>query len=252
MSNELVNNFNSDINNDNIPADLNNPFGTNIPALAQLAAQAFQEYIENVSKDWDYNFETQKGKMFGVLVVQKEDSNLGFLGAVSGSLASGNLDNRMAPSVFNENLNDPFISNGLTKIKSLGLRINKIEDQDEINSLKEERKALSNQLQKRLFEETRFLNTKGEQQNVLQIFEQGQYGYPPAAAGECAAPKLLQYALSYQLKPIAIAEFWWGTTPKSLERKHKAYYPACKEKCRPILEFMLDDVELFNNRGIIT
>ena len=80
----------------------------------------------------------------------------------------------------------------------------------------------------------------------MQIFKSSSHGNPPSAAGECAAPKLLHYAFKHQLKPIALAEFWWGNTLKNIEREHKDFYPACKNKCRPILEYMLDDTELFN------
>ena len=84
----------------------------------------------------------------------------------------------------------------------------------------------------------------------MQIFEHSSQGNPPAATGECSAPKLLQYAFENKLTPIALAEFWWGNTTKSLERKHKGFYPACKNKCRPILEFMLDDNELFEKTTV--
>ena len=73
---------------------------------------------------------------------------------------------------------------------------------------------------------------------------------PPSAAGECAAPKLLQYAIEHQLKPIALTEFWWGNSTK--EKTHNVFYPACKNKCRPILEYMLEDTELFINRTQIS
>src|SRR5690606_21753915 len=65
---------------------------------------------------------------------------------------------------------------------------------------------------------------------------------PPAAAGECATPKLLQYAFLNDLKPIAMAEFWWGASPKSEVRKHKQFYPACTGKCEPILKHMLEGI----------
>jgi tRNA pseudouridine32 synthase/23S rRNA pseudouridine746 synthase len=117
-----------------------------------------------------------------------------------------------------------------------------------IRTLKEKRKQKSLTLQKQLFENYQFVNVLGTTKNVLQIFENSAHNTPPAGAGECAAPKLLQYAIEHKLRPIAIAEFWWGIPPKSKERKHKNFYPACKNKCRPILEYMLDDTELFNQR----
>lgn len=123
MNNQVVFNFKTDISNLSIPSELNNPFETNIPEMAQLAAHEFQEYITRECKNWDYDFTIQKGKMFGVLVVQKEDDSLGYLGAVSGTLASGVLSSKMIRSVFNESENDLYISKGLTAITKLGLQI---------------------------------------------------------------------------------------------------------------------------------
>jgi tRNA pseudouridine32 synthase/23S rRNA pseudouridine746 synthase len=78
---------------------------------------------------------------------------------------------------------------------------------------------------------------------LREIFENALYKNPPAGAGECAAPKLLQYAFQHNMKPIAMAEFWWGLSPKSDFWKHGQYYPACQEKCRPILDHMLAGIE---------
>lgn len=102
---------------------------------------------------------------------------------------------------------------------------------EEINQLKEERRIKSGALQQKLFAEYSFLNQFGERKSIGEIFNNN----PPAGAGECAAPKLLQYAFEHHLKPIAMAEFWWGQSPKSEIRKHKQFYPACKSKCEPIL-----------------
>ncbi len=109
----------------------------------------------------------------------------------------------------------------------------------EINALKEERKNKSAALQERLFENYSFLNINGEAQNLMDIFHPFQ---PPAGAGECAAPKLLQYSFQYDLTPIAMAEFWWGASPKSEVRRHKRFYPACRGKCEPILGHMLKGI----------
>ena len=102
---------------------------------------------------------------------------------------------------------------------------------DEISQLKEERRLKSGALQQKLFAEYSFLNQFGERKSIGEIFNNN----PPAGAGECAAPKLLHYAFEHNLKPIAMAEFWWGQSPKSEIRKHKQFYPACKSKCEPIL-----------------
>ena len=88
-------------------------------------------------------------------------------------------------------------------------------------------------------------NISGEQKNILEIFKQSSHGFPPAAAGECAAPKLLQHAIKNQLKPIALTEFWWGSSMENKDREHKSYYPSCKNRCRPVLEYILEDKKLY-------
>ncbi|WP_396176142.1 pseudouridine synthase [Flavobacterium sp.] len=117
------------------------------------------------------------------------------------------------------------------------------EFQSKINQLKEERKAKSAALQQKLFEQYSFLNQYGVSKSLAAIFEDN----PPASAGECAAPKLLQYAFTHQLKPIAMAEFWWGQSPKSEIRKHGHFYPACTGKCKPILAHMLEGIAMDEN-----
>ena len=109
-----------------------------------------------------------------------------------------------------------------------------------ISALKEERKMRSGNLQKQLFEQYNFRNAKGQHKNVVGIFDEFDRTTPPAGSGECAAPKLLQYAYENQLTPLALAEFWWGCSPASEIRRHKNYYPACRKKCEPILGYMLE------------
>lgn len=119
--------------------------------------------------------------------------------------------------------------------------------QETIDQLKLERKQRSNQLQEQLFQQYQFLNSRGETQSLLEIFKKTPLGAPPAAAGECALPKLLQYAYLHQLHPIAMAEFWWGASPKSEIRKHQQFYPSCTGKCKPILGHMLEGIEVEEN-----
>lgn len=116
-----------------------------------------------------------------------------------------------------------------------------------ILQLKEERKAKSNSLQKQLFNQYTFLNAKGITKSLLAIFESTIQKTPPSAAGECAAPKLLQYAYLHNLKPIAMAEFWWGQSPKSAVRRHGHFYPSCRGKCEPILGHMLEGIAVDDN-----
>lgn len=117
----------------------------------------------------------------------------------------------------------------------------------EIERLKTERKERSAALQRKLFEQFRLLNAQGEVKDLYTIFEQTVQKVPPAGAGECTLPKLLQYAYLHQLKPLAMAEFWWGDSPKNEIRHHGYYYPSCKGKCEPILQHMLQGLEVDEN-----
>ncbi|MGY0583293.1 MAG: RluA family pseudouridine synthase, partial [Paraglaciecola chathamensis] len=117
-----------------------------------------------------------------------------------------------------------------------------------ITHLKEQRKTLSAQLQQRLFEQYQFLNAKGEHKSLASIFSDTVMRTPPAGAGECAAPKLLHYAFVHKFTPIAMAEFWWGASPKSQVRRHKQFYPACIGKCQPILNHMLQGLSVEDNQ----
>lgn len=131
------------------------------------------------------------------------------------------------------------------RITNLQNELNSIESQ--ITELKKERKVRSAILQKKLFQQFRLLNAQGDIKDLCTIFDEAIHKIPPAGAGECAAPKLLQYAYLHQLEPIAMAEFWWGESPKTEIRKHGYYYPACKGKCEPILKHMLKGLEIEGN-----
>ena len=114
----------------------------------------------------------------------------------------------------------------------------------QIEALKAERRNRSAALQQKLFQKFNFLNAKGETKNLCAIFEETVQKTPPAGAGECAAPKLLQYAYLSGLSPIAMAEFWWGESPKTEIRHHGYYYPSCRGKCEPILRHMLQGLNV--------
>lgn len=126
-------------------------------------------------------------------------------------------------------------------------KITHIEEQlhaieDEINIIKKRRKQRSSNLQRKLFKQYKFSNINNQFKDLRDIFQTFDQQPPPAGAGECAAPKLLQFAFENDLAPIAMAEFWWGASPKSEIRKHQHFYPACRGKCRPILHHMLSDM----------
>lgn len=116
-----------------------------------------------------------------------------------------------------------------------------------LESLRTERKQRSAALQQRLFSRFRMLNYRGEEKDLCDIFEHTLHKVPPSGAGDCAAPKLLQYAYLHGWKPLAMAEFWWGASPVSEMRRHGHYYPACKGKCEPILKHMLQGLDVEPN-----
>jgi len=120
--------------------------------------------------------------------------------------------------------------------------------EEEINNLRTLRKEKSVTLQQALFSHYRFLNILGKEKNLHEIFKDVP---KPSGAGECAAPKLLQYAFIHQLKPIALTEFWWGKSPASLVRHHRQHYHACIGKCKPILTHMLAGMEVDDDPMLI-
>ena len=128
--------------------------------------------------------------------------------------------------------------------------------QENILRLKQLRKQLSDALQQWLFSQFRMLNQEGESKDLLEIFrDEALKEYPqaaiatsriaalkmvpPAGSGECCEPKLLQYAYLHGYKPLQMAMFWWGESPKEEIRHHLQFYPACNGKCKPILHWML-------------
>lgn len=113
--------------------------------------------------------------------------------------------------------------------------------------LKQERKKRSAALQEKLFGQFRMLNAKGKRKDLCELFKSTPQGFPPSGAGECALPKLLQYAYSSDLTPLAMGEFWWGMSPKDEIRHHGHFYPSCKGKCEPILRHMLIGLDIENN-----
>ena len=137
--------------------------------------------------------------------------------------------------------------------------------QNNISRLKQLRKQLSDALQQWLFAQFRMLNAQGEEKDLLEIFRDTALEdqpnlsllskraalkmVPPAGSGECCEPKLLQYAFRHHLKPLQMAMFWWGESPKEEIRHHLQFYPACNGKCKPILRWMLPEVNTMLNHA---
>lgn len=118
------------------------------------------------------------------------------------------------------------------------------ETEQHIEQLKHERKQRSARLQEELFAQFIFLNAKGQKKDLCRIFREYGRTTPPSGSGECAAPKLLQQAYLTGCQPLAMAEFWWGASPKEVIRRHGCYYPSCRSKCEPILWHMLQGLQV--------
>ncbi|MGK0315945.1 MAG: tRNA pseudouridine32 synthase/23S rRNA pseudouridine746 synthase [Saprospiraceae bacterium] len=153
-----------------------------------------------------------------------------------------------------ESINDNFLLREYTVFLNEKLQLVKY-SYDELAMPIAERKikmkSMSFALQKWLFKQYNFLNIAQEKRNVIDIFKNRIPNVPPSGAGDCAAPKLFQYAFLHRLKPIALAEFWWGRPPNSNSRKHKYFYPACRGKCEPILGHMLDGIDMDPNSLLV-
>lgn len=138
-----------------------------------------------------------------------------------------------------------FTDSGKKQIAALTETVASFESR--LNELREKRRNMSNKLQAEIFDSYYFLNASKERRSLQSIFQNTIDHKPPAGAGECAAPKLLQFAFENELKPICLGEFWWGASPKSEVRVHKQVYPACRGKCEPILGHMLQGIETDEN-----
>lgn len=117
-----------------------------------------------------------------------------------------------------------------------------------IAHLKQQRRLMSEELQSQLFHLFVVRNARGESLDVATIFDHRLHRLPPAGTGDCCAPKLLQYAFLHGLKPVCMAEFWVGQSPQGEVRHHGHYYPACRSKCLPLMEFMLQGLDVESNQ----
>jgi len=243
--------FIQDIEASALPQRFTYPFDYQPHNLCLLAAKELQAYLQNQTS-WEHNFGLIPnkegkiiGKMFGVLLVKNVDDEVGYLSAFSGKLTGLNPHQKFVPSVFENAAKGGFLNEGMQELTRIIQQIKTLEaeqldsNQPTIIALKAQRKAHSIALQNELFDQYHFLNQANETKSLRQVFEDTFQTNPPSGAGECAAPKLLQYAFQQEMQPLAIAEFWWGLSPKSAYWEHGSFYPVCHEKCEPILEHML-------------
>lgn len=188
-----------------------------------------------------------EGKMMGVLMVRDEEGRESFLYGFSGLAGGRSRVEGFVPPIFD--LTDPegYFKREEAGISELNRQIIAIDgDIPERAALKAERKARSTALQEWLFKQYVVLNALGEKKSILDIFaERGLV--PPGGTGDCAAPKLLQYAYSHGLKPLAMGEFWYGASPEREVRRQGCFYPSCTGKCGPLLAFMLQGLDVEPN-----
>ena len=218
------------------PARFTYPFCYEPHPLCLLAAQEVQQELGRMT--------LTEGKMFGVLVVADCNDELGFVAAYSGLLEGRNDWPYFVPPVYDAQQPDGHFKQEERLISAM-----------RDDSQREERRQRSQQLQLWLFDQYRFLNARGERRRLVDVWQdyhcseriRRKYPLPPGGTGDCCAPKLLQYAYQEGLKPLCIAEFWWGPSPKTEVRQHGQFYPACRGKCKPVLTWMLQGLNVDPN-----
>ena len=206
------------------------PFFYEPHPLCLLAAEEVKQEIAHIHPT--------EGKMFGVLVVETASQQLGFLAAYSGLLEGRNDWNYFVPPIFDAQQPDGYFKTREREIMA-----------------SEEHKQMSQELQTWLFHQYQLLNARGETKDLVDVWQnyhcsariRSKFPLPPGGTGDCCAPKLLQYAYKEGLKPVCMAEFWWGESPKNLIRHHEQFYPACRGKCLPVLTWMLQGLEVDPN-----
>ena len=224
------------------------PFCYEPHPLCQLAAKEVQAYIaghEDIREDAD------RGKMFGVLVVEHQ-GGLAYLAAYSGLLAAHNDWSFFVPPVYDAQQPDGYFKTKEREISEMVAPNNNYQLSTINYQLDAKRRQMSQDLQLWLFHQYQLLNARGETKDLVDIWQEyysrpklrAKFPLPPGGTGDCCAPKLLQYAYGQGLRPLCMAEFWWGATTKEELRQHLNYYPACRGKCKPILTWMLQGLDV--------
>ena len=237
------------------------PFNYEPHPLCKLAAKEVQREIARINP--------KEGKMFGVLVVEMDEGRgkmeegrwkmddgrrkgLGFLAAYSGLLEGRNDWEYFVPPVYDAQQPDGYFK---TKEREISELVHLTGGQTPCEVRLTEGLSpceMSQNLQEWLFHQYQLLNARGEVKDLVDIWQdyydrpklRQKYPLPPGGTGDCCAPKLLQYAYQQGLKPVCMAEFWWGESTKTELRQHLSYYPACRGKCKPILSWMLQGLEV--------
>ena len=205
-----------------------------------LSVTNLQSQIPNHQYSTDYLWGDARGQMFGVLECEDRTGNPVVLKAFSCQYDGEWLIDGWVPPILDPKQFYDLIAEPDKEINIRTRALNGMEKpHPEYKKLSDERKALSQQLMKEIHALYHLTNFRGETRPLTELLS----GNIPTGVGECCAPKLLNYAALHGLLPLGLSEFYWGKENKSGTRQHKQFYPACVEKCQPILGFMLCGIE---------
>ena len=199
-----------------------------------------------------------EGKMMGALLVQDAAGDTRVLYGFSGVAGGTALVEGFVPPIFDLTEPGGYYRAAEARITAINEQIallrtemsvgkcHKAGEAESVEALERERHALSVELQDWIFSRYRVSNARGESLSIKEVFARRGL-VPPGGTGDCAAPKLLQYAYSHGLKPLAMGEFWYGASPRREVRTQGRFYPSCTGKCGPLLEFMLQGLDVEPN-----
>jgi hypothetical protein len=194
--------------------------------------------LQNPGLVTDSLFGDERGKMFGVLVCSNTSGRQEILKAFSGQFNGHWLVDGWAPPLFDVNRFDHLNRPREREIKRLGVELKELRHNSPgYQRLRLRRRRLCQQLMHDIHALYRLNNFRNSQWPLKRAFVGGK-GIP-SGTGDCCAPKLLNLAARRQLTPISLAEFYWGRSNRSATREHGTFYRPCREKCAPILGFLL-------------
>lgn len=183
-------------------------------------------------------FGEARGKMFGILVCATDQGEKLILKAFSGQYNTMWSIPGWAPPLFEEEEFSAAQDEQEKKIKDLTGRLARLTPvSPEYLHVKQQRRSMSRELMQDIFSIYRVYNFQGETRSMAKAF--AGTGGIPTGTGDCCGPKLLSQAATLGLRPLGMAEFFWGRTNKSQSRRHGYFYPSCREKCQPLLGYIL-------------
>ncbi len=208
--------------------------------LARRAAMETMDALQSAAvHEWRLN-DPGNGKMFGVLLVAAADDIIGYLRAFSGMVDGGWEIAGWSPPTFDAVKRDRVWIPGEAEMRHFAAQRERIaNDVSAVRALDDVRASRSRELMRVIQDTYHFADAYGNVRALRELFAPAE---PPGGAGDCAAPKLLAHAYALGLRPLALAEFWWGASPVTGDRRAGSFYPACRGKCPPILTHMLRGV----------